>query len=193
MQKESATVLGIGFYPTETMRPMPYSTGLTDSQWEAIKPYLDRQRKRRYDLRHIVVDTMGLLMAVVVHAANVHESRGRLQCWRSSRPCARGFSGSGPIAPTSGNSPRRFTGSGTECWRWWRRRSISAALRCCRSAGSSSTVSLGSTTTGACRWTMSKHAVERGDDQGYRDSVDDQAARLIPKESLTDLHIAPPI
>lgn len=76
MQKESATVLGIGFYPTETMRPMPYSTGLTDSQWEAIKPYLDRQRKRRYDLRHIVVDTMGLLMAVVVHAANVHESRG---------------------------------------------------------------------------------------------------------------------
>ena len=33
---------------------MPYSTDLTDSQWETIKPYFNWQRKRRHNLRHIL-------------------------------------------------------------------------------------------------------------------------------------------
>lgn len=33
---------------------MPYSTDLTDSQWEAIKPFFNWQRKRRHELRHVI-------------------------------------------------------------------------------------------------------------------------------------------
>ena len=35
-----------------------YSTDLTDSQWEAIKPLFDFQRKRKYDLRRDILDAL---------------------------------------------------------------------------------------------------------------------------------------
>ena len=35
-----------------------YDSDLTDSQWEAIKPYLDWQRKRKYDLRRDILDAL---------------------------------------------------------------------------------------------------------------------------------------
>ena len=35
-----------------------YSTDLTDSQWEAIKPLFDCRRKRKYDLRRDVLDAL---------------------------------------------------------------------------------------------------------------------------------------
>lgn len=58
------------------------SLGLIDSQ--SVKTTrsgglcrgMDGGKKTKGRKRHIVVDTMGLLMAVVVHAANVHDSKG---------------------------------------------------------------------------------------------------------------------
>ena len=41
--------------PRSTRR---YSTDLTDSQWEAIKPFFDWRRKRKYDLRRDVLDAL---------------------------------------------------------------------------------------------------------------------------------------
>nr|WP_324292686.1 transposase [uncultured Bacteroides sp.] len=37
---------------------------------------MDEGKKTKERKRHIVVYTMGLLMAVVVHAANIHDSKG---------------------------------------------------------------------------------------------------------------------
>lgn len=39
-------------------RNQRYSTDLTDSQWEAIKPLFDWQRKRKYDLRRDILDAL---------------------------------------------------------------------------------------------------------------------------------------
>lgn len=58
------------------------SLGLIDSQ--SVKTTrsggesrgLDGGKKTKGRKRHIVVDTMGLLLTVVVHAANIHGSRG---------------------------------------------------------------------------------------------------------------------
>ena len=50
-----------------------YPTDLTDKQWEIISPLLpgaksERERGRK---RHILVDTLGLVLVVIVHAANM--------------------------------------------------------------------------------------------------------------------------
>jgi transposase len=37
-----------------------YSTDLTDSQWETIKPLFDLQRKRKYDLRTVITPGPGV-------------------------------------------------------------------------------------------------------------------------------------
>jgi putative transposase len=37
---------------------------------------IDVGKKIKGRKRHIIVDTMGLLLAVVVHAANIHNSKG---------------------------------------------------------------------------------------------------------------------
>ena len=58
------------------------SLGLIDSQ--SVKTTrsgglcrgIDGGKKTKGRKRHIIVDTMGLLLAVVVHAANVHDSKG---------------------------------------------------------------------------------------------------------------------
>ena len=64
---------------------------LTDSKWQVIAEFLPKQRKRRIDLRKVVrgldgnkkingrkrqvlVDTLGLVGGVVVHAANGGDS-----------------------------------------------------------------------------------------------------------------------
>jgi len=58
------------------------SLGLIDSQSVkttrsgGLSRGIDGGKKTKGRKRHIVVDTMGLLMAVVVHAANIHDSKG---------------------------------------------------------------------------------------------------------------------
>lgn len=55
-----------------------YASDSTDKEWAIILPYLaqgpDPGRKR-----HILVDTLGLLMALVVHAANIQDYDGARQ------------------------------------------------------------------------------------------------------------------
>ena len=64
------------------MRFLMRCLGLIDSQ--SVKTTrsggecrgIDGGKKTKGCKRHIIVDTMGLLLAVVVHAANVHDSKG---------------------------------------------------------------------------------------------------------------------
>ena len=55
-------ILWIPLYKTADAMPRPldqsYDSDLTDSQWERIKPHLDWQRKRRYDLRRDILDAL---------------------------------------------------------------------------------------------------------------------------------------
>ena len=60
---------------------MAYPTDLTDSQWELIKECFRRGigvlmggKKIKGRKRHIVTDTMGHLLHVRVHAANIHDT-----------------------------------------------------------------------------------------------------------------------
>jgi len=54
--------LWIPLYKTADAVPRPlsqrYDSDLTDAQWERIKPLLDWQRKRKYDLRRDVLDAL---------------------------------------------------------------------------------------------------------------------------------------
>ncbi|GHT34554.1 hypothetical protein AGMMS49574_22210 [Bacteroidia bacterium] len=58
------------------------SLGLIDSQSVkttrsgGLRRGIDGGKKTKGRKRHIIVDTMGLLLAVVVHAANIHDSKG---------------------------------------------------------------------------------------------------------------------
>lgn len=73
---------------------MRYTSDLTDAQWEQIKEYFPAGNKSIYDKRepikrsivseektkgrkrHIVTDTLGNLLCVHVHAANIHDTKG---------------------------------------------------------------------------------------------------------------------
>jgi putative transposase len=63
-------------------RECSHSHGLIDSQ--SVKTTrsgglcrgIDGGKRSKGRKRHIIVDTMGLLLAVVVHAANIHDSKG---------------------------------------------------------------------------------------------------------------------
>ena len=57
------------------MKVMPYyRTDLTEKQWQIIKKWIPKQKNGRK--RHIVVDTLGLIMALVVHAADIQDQAG---------------------------------------------------------------------------------------------------------------------
>ena len=64
-----------------------YPSGLTDEQWEEIAPLYTGRRnctwskrelteeKTKGRKRYIVVDVLGCLLSVVVHAANIHDTK----------------------------------------------------------------------------------------------------------------------
>ncbi len=76
------------------IKAMRYTSDLTDAQWEQIKEYFPAYNKSKYDKselikrsivseektkgrkRHIVTDTLGNLLCVHVHAANIHDTKG---------------------------------------------------------------------------------------------------------------------
>ena len=48
--------------------------------------------------RHILVDTLGLILKVVVHTAEIQDRDGARLCWRKSRSVFRACRRSGPTA-----------------------------------------------------------------------------------------------
>ncbi|SER04254.1 putative transposase [Nitrosomonas sp. Nm51] len=61
--------------------------------WEKVMDQLDRKYRKK---RHIVVDTMGNLVQVIVHAANVHDTKGGCDVLKSAAgkyPALEAFSG----------------------------------------------------------------------------------------------------
>ena len=44
---------------------------------------IDGNKKIKGLKRHIIVDSLGLVIDVVIHAANIHDSKGQHKCWKS--------------------------------------------------------------------------------------------------------------
>ncbi|MBD5152440.1 MAG: transposase [Oscillibacter sp.] len=69
---------------------------MTDEQWEKIAHYIQgcatahgasgnwRREKTKGRKRHIVVDVLGCLLSVVVHAANFHDTKGGISTARKA-------------------------------------------------------------------------------------------------------------
>ena len=90
------------------MRQKRYSSDLTDSQWEIVKPYFPTSRRRRHDLRHEILDAILYVVKTgcqwrmlpgefapwqtVYYYFDQWREEGRLQCLLSanafSAPCA---------------------------------------------------------------------------------------------------------
>ena len=44
---------------------------------------IDGNKKLKSLKRYVIVDSLGLLIDVVVHAANMHDSKGQHKCWEN--------------------------------------------------------------------------------------------------------------
>jgi len=112
----------------------------------------DAGKKVKGRKRHLLVDTMGLIVAVVVHSAGVQDYEGPSRCWPGPAGRARGCSTSGPTGCTSGGACRRgCRPNAAGRWRWSsgapRRRGSSSS----RGAGWGSAPSPGRAATGGSR------------------------------------------
>ncbi len=133
-------------------RRLCYPSDLTDAEWALIGPMIP-PAKPGGRKRHIMVDTLGLILGIVVHSGDVQDRDGARDLLRRTR---RRFPFIEVIFADGGYQGPRMAATGAKTGA---SRSSSAttchASRCCPSAGSSSVPSPGSAATGASPMTSS--------------------------------------
>ena len=92
----------------------------------------DAGKKVKGRKRHIAVDTLGNLLEVAVHAANIRDKDGaRLLLRRLGQETQDAVQKSGPAGPMLGGWRDGYGKGWALCWRWFPARRIKRGFRCC--------------------------------------------------------------